>query len=266
MIKRFFSLFTALLLSFTLLSSANGKSLKDIKKGRKISIGVKYDFPPFGYLDEKGDLKGFDIQMANYIAQKIGIVPEFRRVTSKDRIMSLLRGDIDIIIASMTKTPYRAKMINFTNTYFVDGMGILTSKNNTLKNESELNGKIIAVIMGSTAERYVNSSSIAFRALSLFRNYTEAVSALKEGKIDAIITDFSWCSVQEKNSEGTLVAFQTSLTSESLGIGVKKDDSDLLNKLNGLIVEMWNDGTYEKMYNDIFGRTPDFNLLELSPR
>jgi polar amino acid transport system substrate-binding protein len=214
--KKYIALIAAFFLFFVFLASSYGGTLDQIMDRRKIVFGVKYDFPPFGYMDDVGELRGFDIYIANYIARKMGVVPEFKRVTTMERINSLLNGDIDIIIASMTMSPYRKKIINFTNTYFVDGQGMLSNSWAALVNENDLNNKIIAVIMGSTAERYISSNPINYKALSLYHDYQDALESLREGRVDVIITDFSWCAAQQKVSDGKLVATGTKLTTEHL--------------------------------------------------
>jgi ABC-type amino acid transport substrate-binding protein len=111
-----------------------------------------------------------------------------------------------------------------------------------------LNNKIIAVIMGSTAERYISSNPINYKALSLYHDYQDALESLREGRVDVIITDFSWCAAQQKVSDGKLVATGTKLTTEHFGIGVRKEDGELLKRLNELLVEMWEDGSYKGAY------------------
>ena len=244
--------------------SSTAGTFDDIVAKRKITIGVKYDFPPFGYLDDKGELSGFDLRVASYIADKLGVTPEFKKVTSMDRIGTLLGGDIDVVIASMTKTPNRAKIVGFTDTYFVDGQGMLSSSRSLIKDEKDLDGKIIAVIMGSTGERYISSNLIEFKALSLFHNYVDALDALTEGKVDVIVTDYSWCSSQEKSSGGSLKAVGKSLTTEPFGMAVRKEDEKLLQKLNELLAEMWKDGAYKEAYWEFVGKEPDFDLAERS--
>jgi polar amino acid transport system substrate-binding protein len=262
MFKKHLSLIATFFLIFVLCAPADGGTLEEIMKRRKITFGVKYDFPPFGYVDDSGAVKGFDIYVANYIAGKLGVVPEFKQVTTFDRVNALLKGDIDVIIASMTKTPYRAKYVSFTNTYFVDGQGILINKQSPLSNDLE--GKIIAVIMDSTGERYVLSNTVNYKALALFRTYTDALEALKEGKVDVIVTDFSWCTAQQKDSGGELIAIEKTFSTELFGIGVRKDDRDLLKRLNELLSEMWKDGSYKRAYNEVFGKDPNFDILKLA--
>lgn len=264
--RKYIAALTALLIPLLFFASANAGTLDAIREKRKITIGVKYDFPPFGYLDEKGSIKGFDIQVANYIAEKIGVVPEFRKVTTQDRINALLNGDIDIIIASMTKNPYRAKMIDFTNAYFVDGLGMLATKAGKIGGEKDLDNRITAAIMGSTGEKYLTSGSVNFKAVALFKEYTDAVDALKQGKVDVIVTDYSWCLAQQKNAKGALIALKTTLAPEPFGIGVGKKNKELLDALNDILAGMWKDGTYKKAYSEYFGQEPDFNIMEPAGR
>lgn len=260
-IKRRSAYLAAVLLVVMVGSNAVAGTLDDIKAKRKIVVGVKYDYPPFGYLDENGDLKGFDLLVADYLASKLGVAPEFKKVTSMDRINTLLAEEVDIVIASMTKTPFRAKMISFTKTYFVDGQGMLVNSSNLLKDENDLDNRIIAVIMGSTGERYVTESDVDFKALALFKSYTDAAEALKAGKVDVVVTDYSWCSAQEKESGGKLVALGSTLTTEPFGIGVRREDDELLDTINALLDQMWKDGSYRKAYQEVFGRDPNFDIL-----
>ncbi len=265
MIRKIFTLSSALLLllSFTA-SSVDARDIDEIKQRRKIVIGVKNDYKPFGYVGKDGELTGFDVDIAKYIAKKLGVTPAFWRVTSKDRINRLRSGDVDLIIASMTKTKYRAKIIDFSSTYFVDGQGMLTQSSTTIGSIDDLNGKIIAVIMGSTGEGYVTSSPIDYMALARFKKYTDATNALAKGKVDVIISDFSWCRMQERATKGKLIAYGRTLTSEPFGIGVDKKDKNLKKKVNALLLEMWDDGTFKKIYKKYFGKNPNFNIRDLA--
>lgn len=92
------------------------------------------------------------------------------------------------------------------------------------------------------------------------------MDALKQGKVDVVVTDYAWCLAQQKTSNGALIALKTALAAEPFGIGVRKNNKELLDKLNEILADMWKDGSYKRAYGEYFGQDPDFNLMELKER
>ena len=127
--------------------------LKEIQKKGVIEAGVKYDFEPFGYLDEYGEVVGFDIDLLKYIANDLNVDIKFRKVTSKNRVAMLEDDRIDIVAASMTHTQKRDRYIDFSISYFFDGLAILTTKYIKVNHHFGFNGKKVGVILGSTSEK-----------------------------------------------------------------------------------------------------------------
>jgi len=163
---------------------------KVLQRG-KLVVGVKYDAKPFGYLNSRQAPVGFDIDLAKHIAKfvlgdenKI----EFRQVTPSNRILALGSGDVDIVIATMSITPQRARIIDFSVPYYVSGQALLVPKRSDIRTMSDLNGKKVIIVYGSTAER--NLRLIAPEAQVIgFKTYTSAYKALKEGRADAMTSD-----------------------------------------------------------------------------
>lgn len=166
-------------------------TLDKIIKRDKIIVGVKYDTKPFGYLNEKQQLEGYDIDLARQIAKSVlgdENKVEFRQVTPSNRILSLNSGHIDMIIATMTITPQRQAVVDFSIPYYVAGQAILVPQDSKIKSMNDLNGKRVIIVFGSTAEK--NLRSIAPEAvISGYKTYTDAYSALKRGRADAITSD-----------------------------------------------------------------------------
>ena len=171
--------------------SDNTDTLDKILKRGKIIVGVKYDTKPFGYINEKHKLVGYDIDLARIIAKSIlgdENRVEFKQVTPSNRILALNSGQVDMIIATMTITPQREEVVDFSIPYYITGQALLVPKTSKITSISGLNGKKVIIIFGSTAEN--NLRVMAPEATIIgFKTYTSGYNALKHGKADAMTSD-----------------------------------------------------------------------------
>jgi aspartate/glutamate/glutamine transport system substrate-binding protein len=163
---------------------------KIIKRG-KIIVGVKYDAKPFGYINEKHELVGYDVDLAKYIAQSIlgdENKIEFKQVTPSSRILALNSDQVDMIIATMTITNQRKRVIDFSIPYYMTGQSILVPMNSKITSMSDLNGKKVIIVFGSTAEKKLRL--IAPEATIIgFKTYISGYNAFKQGMADAMTSD-----------------------------------------------------------------------------
>lgn len=168
-------------------------TLTTIMQRGKLIVGVKYDTKPFGYMNENQQLEGLDVDLAKFIARFIlgdESKVEFKQVTPSNRILSLNSGQVDMVIATMSRTKQRSEVVDFSRPYFAAGQAILVPKTSDIKSMSDLNGKKVIVIFGSTAEK--NLRLIAPQAdIVGFKTYTSGYSALKQGRADAMTSDDS---------------------------------------------------------------------------
>lgn len=156
-----------------------------------IKIGINTDSKPFGFVNEKGEICGYDADLARYIAQyivgnrnKIQFVP----VTPHDRLIKASTGEVDIVIATMTITPQRKQIIDFSIPYDSAGQAILVRNTSKISSIGDLSGQNVGVIWGTTAEK--NMLTLAPTANIVgFKTYNDAYKALKNCKIDAITSD-----------------------------------------------------------------------------
>ena len=251
----------AIFVLFTSLAYAD--KLADIKKAGVLNAGVKYDFKPFGFTNEKGQVVGFDIDLLKYIAKDLGVKVKFQQVTSKTRIPLVSGGQIDIVAASMTHKVKRDDTIDFTISYFFDGQSILARKDCKAKEAKDFAGKRVGVIQGATSGE--NFKKLVPKAkLKYYQEYPLAVMALKQGKIDAITTDLVWCTTQANDSKGELKVVGSTISFEPYGMGIAENESNLRDAVNFAIQKAVKDGTYTKLYNKWFGKDPE-RLPELWP-
>ena len=228
----------------------NIDTLDKILQRNKIIFGVKYDTKPFGYINEKQELQGYDIDLAKYIAKSIlgdENKAQFKQVTSSSRILALNSDQIDMIIATMTITPQRMQVIDFSNPYYIAGQAILVPKNSSIKSLSDLNGKRVIIVFGSTAEN--NLRIIAPEANIIgFKTYTSGYSALKQGRADAMTSDDTILTVFA-NADSSLKLLPKRYTKEPYGIGFKKGKNSerLESKVNSILYNMRINGELEKL-------------------
>lgn len=169
----------------------NIDTLDKILKRDKIIFGVKYDTKPFGFVNEKGEVQGYDVDLAKYITKSIlgdENKAEFKQVTPSNRILALNSGQVDMIIATMTITSPRMQVVNFSIPYYTAGQAVLVPKNSSIKSISDLNGKKVIIIFGSTAERNLRLVAPDAQVIG-FKTYTSGYSALKQGRAEAMTSD-----------------------------------------------------------------------------
>jgi polar amino acid transport system substrate-binding protein len=239
-----------------------GDTLAEVKKKGVLVAGVKDSLPPFGSQDP-GTKKfvGYDIDFIKYIANKLGVKVEYKPVSSVNRIPMLMEGRIDILAATMTKTPERAKQIDFSYTYFLTGQKFLAKKG-TVKTLKDLEGKKIGTAKGSTSEQNVKKAVPSATVLS-FDDYPQGVLAVQQGTVIAVTTDESILAGQlgklEKNpaTKGQYEIPDVAISEEPYGIGMRKDDTNLVKFVNDTIIEMEKNGEAAKIFEKWFGPNSD---------
>lgn len=239
-----------------------GDTLADVKKNGVLVAGVKDSLPPFGSVDPNTkEFVGYDIDFVKYIAKKLGVKVEYKPVTSANRMPMLMESRVDILAATMTKNPERAKQIDFSYTYFLTGQKFLTKKG-TVKSLKDLEGKKIGTAKGSTSEQNVKKSVPSATVLS-FDDYPQGVLALQQGKVIAVTTDESILAGQlgklEKNpaTKGRYEIPDITISSEPYGLGMRKGDTNFVKFVNATLLEMEKNGEAKKTFERWFGPSTD---------
>ena len=206
-----------------------------------IRVGINLDSKPFGFKNEKGEVCGYDADLARYIAQYITgnrNNVKFIPVTLHDRLLKASTGEVDIVIATMTITPQRLQIIDFSIPYDVAGQALLVRSTSKITSIGDLAGQNVGVIWGTTAEK--NMLNLAPTANILgFKTYKEAYQALKNGKIDVITSDdtiLSRFAIDDKQ----VMLLPKRYSREPYGIGFKrgKGSAKLKEELNNAISDL----------------------------
>jgi polar amino acid transport system substrate-binding protein len=237
-------------------------TLADVKKKGVLVAGVKDSLPPFGSVDpQTKEFVGYDIDFVKYIAKKLGVKEEYKPVTSANRMPMLMESRVDILAATMTKNPERAKQIDFSYTYFLTGQKFLTKKG-TVKSLKDLEGKKIGTAKGSTSEQNVKKSVPSATVLS-FDDYPQGVLAVQQGKVIAVTTDESILAGQlgklEKNpaTKGKFEIPEVAISEEPYGLGMRKGDTNFVKFVNDTLLEMEKNGEAKKIFEKWFGPHSD---------
>lgn len=231
--------------------------LQQVLKRGKLVAGVKYDSRPFGYVTPSGELQGFDIDLMHHIAERLlgdADAIEFRQVLSSTRIIALDTGTVDVVAATMTITPARESVIDFSRTYFKAGQAVVVPQNSNIHTVEDLKGKQVLYVLGSTSEGNLKDRTKAVKpppTLTGFKTTTDAFSALKAGRGDAFTTDDSILA----GLVGTTCDFRVlpqRLSEEPYGLGFKQDNrhhstDTLREKVNEIIAELEAEGILQKL-------------------
>jgi len=236
-------------------------TLAEVKKKGVLVAGVKDSLPPFGYVDEKTrTIVGYDIDFINAIAKKLGVRVELKPVTSASRMPQLQEGHIDIIAATMTKNPERAKQIDFSHTYFFTGQKFITKKG-TVKSLKDLDGKKIGTAKGSTSEQNAKKAIPSATVLS-FDDYPQALLALEQGKVFAVTTDEAILAgiLAKAPGKERFEIPNVQISDEPYGLGMRKGDKNFVDFVNKTILEMEKTGEAARIFTKWFGPATQFHL------
>ncbi|MFE9771570.1 glutamate ABC transporter substrate-binding protein [Streptomyces sp. NPDC005931] len=226
--------------------------------GDKIKIGIKYDQPGLGLKEPDGSFSGFDVDVATYVAKELGYQPdqiEWVETKSADRENALSRGDVKFIAATYSITDERKQKVDFAGPYLLAHQDLLVKKDSDITEATDLNDKKLCSVTGSTSAQNVKNDFAPKAQLTQRGGYSECLSALQSGAVDALTTDDSILAgyAAQDQYKGQFKLAGLKLSNENYGIGVKKGDTELVNKINAALEKMVGDKTWDKAVTENFG-------------
>lgn len=241
---------TLALLALPLLASAD--TLDEIQKRGTLRVGMEPGYMPFEMTDKKGEIIGFDVDMAKRIAKAMGVKLELVSTAWDGIIPALLTDKFDMIMSGMTLTQERNMKVNFATPYIIVGQSILVKKEHAaaVKSYKDLNDKKykVASKLGTTGEQ-ATKRMIPNATYISFETEQEGVMDLVNGKIDAFVYDLPYMAIANaQKSEGKLIFLDEPFTHEPLAWAVRRGNHDFLNWLNNFMAQVKADGTYDKIY------------------
>ena len=223
--------------------------LEKITKRDVLIVGVREDSGPFGHLTEEGYHAGFDIDVAKYIAGKLlgsEKKVKFIKVTSNTRIETITSNQADIVVATMTITPSRAYLVDFSMPYYTTGQTAVVKEESDIYKFSDLKNKTTIVVLGSTAEKNLRRIIPTAKIVG-YPNYKEAFNALLDERGEAVCTDDTIISGFLARNEGYRI-LNNRISSEHYAVAMKKtEDKVLKQSIDNIIKDMQRDGTLREL-------------------
>jgi glutamate transport system substrate-binding protein len=246
-----------------------GGSAADGKK-EKIVIGTKFDQPGLALQGPDGKMSGFDVDVATYVAQQLGYGPEkieWKKADSAQRENLIDNDQVDYIVATYSITDERKKRVDFAGPYLITCQSLLVKADNTdiTGKDSLANNKKLCSVKGSTPAQKIKDEFPTVQ-LQEYPNYSACIEALKNGAVDAVTTDEVILAGFAAQSPGTFKVVGDTFSTEKYGIGLKKDDKELLTKVNDALTKMIADGAWKAAFEKNLGpagiKTPEPPAIE----
>jgi polar amino acid transport system substrate-binding protein len=193
-------------LGFTILlaamasGQANADALDDIKERGTINVGVLGGEPPWGFADEKGQPAGVDIDVANLLAEALGVEVHFEPIIVSNRIPSLLTGKVDVLLASMGMYPDRAEVVQFSRPYAANINLVVARQDADIKSYEDLKSYRVGVNRGNSIDMDVTKNAPAGTNILRFDDDASVIQALRVGQVDAVGLAIYPLSMLKKNS------------------------------------------------------------------
>jgi glutamate transport system substrate-binding protein len=224
-----------------------------------VVIGVKEDQPNLGYKDPTtGTYSGFDIEMANLIAAKLGFGAdqiEYKAIQSANREQAIINGDIDYYVGTYSITDKRKEQIGFAGPYFIAGQDLLVAKDDTsITGPDTLAGKRVCSVTGSTPIQRIKDEHPEATVVE-FEKYSQCVDALLNGQADAVTTDDAILLGYAAQQPDELKVVGATFSTEKYGVGVAKDDAAFREKVNEILAAAVADGEWQTIYDETLGKS-----------
>jgi glutamate transport system substrate-binding protein len=239
---------------------ADSPTFARIKSAGKVVVGVKFDQPNLGYKDTSGKRCGFDIEIAQMLAAKLGVDPskiEYKEIPSANRETAIKGGEIDYYVGTYSITDKRKNDVSFAGPYFIAGQDLLVRKDDSsITGKDTLKGKKVCSATGSTPIQRVRDEKLTEDSnIVEFKTYSECVSQLLDKKVDAVTTDDAILKGYAAQRPGQLKVVGQPFSTEKYGIGLAHDDKALRDFINNALEEAGKDGTWQKIYDGTLGRS-----------
>jgi ABC-type amino acid transport substrate-binding protein len=226
----------------------DASALKTIKAG-VLTVGSDTTWPPMEYIE--GDkIVGFDVDLTQAIADKLGLKLDYQSTAWDGIIPALVAHKFDMVISSITITEEKKKEVDFSDPYFETDQAAITKADAGLDSADKMNGKNAGVQLGTTGE--IAAKKITGLNVKTYDDILMALEDLKAGRIDAVFADsylgYSWAT---KNA-GYKVGFVV-VTGEQLGIAIAKDTPELKTAVNSALKAIKDEGAYDTIFKKWFG-------------
>jgi polar amino acid transport system substrate-binding protein len=233
-------------------SAALAGRIDEIKARGYVRIGVSLGGEPVGFRNASNEPVGYDVDVATQLAAKLGVPVRFSDVSSDARISMLMSKQLDLVVANVSITPQRARVVDFSIPYNLAGLRVVSQKSAHVKTLADLNGKRVVVGRGTTADAFLKQSAPQAQFVYTDTFAPDGVLLLQQKRADAGIEDSSLIDYLASKSD-QLETLPALYGNTPIGIAMAKGDPALLKFVNGFVSDYIKSGAYAANYRKWWG-------------
>ncbi|TDP89187.1 glutamate ABC transporter substrate-binding protein [Labedaea rhizosphaerae] len=234
----------------------SGSLVDKAKNDKKLTIGIKFDQPGLGLQTPGGAYEGFDVEVAKYIAKELGVDANnitWKQTPSSQREDMIANGQVDFIVATYSITDKRKQKVDFAGPYFIAHQDLLVrADDKSITGPDSLSGKKLCSVQGSTSAQKVKDKFPQVQ-LQNVKGYSECLTGLESGAIDALTTDDTILAGYAAQQPGKFKLVGKGFSDEKYGVGLKKGDTKGRDAINAAIQKMETDGSWKTAADKYFG-------------
>lgn len=237
--------------------SDKDNSWEAVQEKGEFVLGLDDSFPPMGFRDENGNIVGFDVDIAQEVCDRLEIELKLQPINWDAKEQELNSGKIDCIWNGFTITEERKNNLLFTKPYMNNRQVLIVSSGSPFKTTADLKGKKLGLQAGSSAADALNSAAEfkdSLQEVVEFDDNMMALMDLEKGGIDAVLMDEIVARFYIQNKNKQYQVLDEELAKEDYGIGFRKEDQELMDKIQEILEEMAEDGKLAEISNNWFGK------------
>jgi len=242
--------------------AAEDTSLADIQDKGFFILGLDDAFPPMGFRGDSGEIEGFDIDLANAVAERMGVEVQLQPIDWNAKDLEMENRNIDVIWNGFTITPEREEAYTFSQPYLANTQAIVVLADSAIDKKADLAGKKVGVQLDSSGQEALESDTATLESLGellKFDTYPTALLDLKNGTIDAVVGDVTLISYLMTKDPGVYKIASENFGEEFYGVGFRKADVAFAEEVDRILNEMIADGTAAEISTKWFGEDIFYN-------
>ncbi|WP_157152053.1 amino acid ABC transporter substrate-binding protein [Brachyspira sp. SAP_772] len=233
-------------------------SLQKVKEAGKLVLGLDDAFAPMSFIDENEEIVGFDIDLAKEVTKIMGVELETKPVDWASSILSLKKGDIDVIWSGFAVNESRKKQVNFSKPYLYNRLMVaIYAGRDDIKSKEDLKGKVVGVQTGSSNYEILLNDPISkeLKEIRQYDTYVNAFLDLEAQRIDAVVAGETTIRyyIAKENANFELLE-EEPLTSQYVSVGLRKGDMELLNAIDSALDTIRTNGKASEIATKWFGQ------------
>jgi polar amino acid transport system substrate-binding protein len=237
-------------------AAGGDSSLQNILDKKKLVLGLDDSFPPMGYRNEKNEIVGYDVDLAKEVARRMGVELVLQPIDWNAKEQELNTGEIDCIWNGFTITEERKQNLNFTPPYLKNAQVIVVRQDSPVQALKDLAGKTAGTQTGSSSIDAIDNApefKAGLKEVIEYKDFLTALMDLDVGGVDAVVIDLVVANDNINRSGKAFRILKETLGEEEFGIGFRKNDKALADKVWATLLEMAKDGTVAKISTQWLG-------------